>query len=129
MRTLLEGQMPDISVVFFKNEDNSVPFLEWFDALPSKVQAKCRLRIERLRDLGHALRRPEADYLGDDIYELRVRHQSVNYRILYFFHGKLAAILSHGLQKEKAVSPKEIGLAVKRKAMFTSNPKAHTFED
>jgi phage-related protein len=121
--------MPQTPVVLFKDDDGSVPFLEWFDNLPPKVKAKCLLRIERLREMGHELRRPEADYLRDDVYELRVRHQSVNYRMLYFFHGKVAAVVSHGLQKEQAVPPKEIDLAVKRKAKFLAEPKKHTFEE
>jgi len=27
----------------------------------------------------------------------------MNYRILYFFHGRMAAVLAHGLVKERAV--------------------------
>ena len=121
--------MPNTVVVFFEEDDKSVPFLEWFDELPSKVQSKCRLRIERLREMGHELRRPEADYLRDEIYELRVLHQSVNYRILYFFHRNITAIVSHGLQKERVVPTKEIDLAVNRMAKFVANPKRHTFEE
>src|SRR5437773_233183 len=124
-----EGRMPQTPVVLFKDDDGSVPFLEWFEELPSKVQAKCLLRIERLKELGHELRRPEADYLRDDIYELRVRHQRVNYRMLYFFHGKVAAVVSHGLQKEQTVPAKEIDLAVKRKKKFVADPKRHTLEE
>jgi phage-related protein len=78
-----------------------VPVLKWLDRLPLKVQDKCRVRIERLRDLGHELRRPEADYLRDGIYELRVGFTGMNYRILYFFYGQIAAVLSHGLVKER----------------------------
>src|SRR5439155_3112694 len=111
----------------YRDDDGSVPFLEWFDDLPSKVQAKCLVRIERLKKMGHELRRPEADYLRDEIYELRVGHQRVNYRILYFFHGKVAAVVSHGLEKEAAVPDKEIDLAVKRKKTFVAAPKKHTF--
>ena len=121
--------MPATRVVFFKDDDGSIPIQDWLDEIPSKVQAKCLLRIERLKELGHELRRPEADYLRDGIYELRVRYQSVNYRMLYFFHDKVAAVLSHGLQKEKAVPPKEIDLAVKRKERFIADPKKHTFEE
>ena len=47
--------MPNTTVVFFQDDDKSVPFLEWFDELPSKVQSKCRLRIERLAEMGHEL--------------------------------------------------------------------------
>jgi phage-related protein len=121
--------MPRTPVVLFRDDDGSVPLLEWLDELPSKVQAKCLLRIERLKEMGHELRRPEADYLRDEIYELRVRHQSVNYRMLYFYHGKTAAVLSHGLQKEQAVPPKDIDLALLRKKKFVAAPKKHTCEE
>jgi phage-related protein len=121
--------MAEHRVVFFQDDDGSVPVLDWFEELPSKVQDKCRLRIERLEDLGHQLRRPEADYLRDDIHELRVRHGSVNYRILYFFHGKVAAVLSHGIVKERVVPDREIDLAVKRRSKYLADPKRHTFEE
>ena len=63
--------MPEISLVFYQEDAKTVPVLDWLDRLPAKAQDKCRLRIERLRDLGHELRRPEADYLRDGSYELR----------------------------------------------------------
>ena len=55
-----------------------MPVLEWFDGLPAKAQDKCRVRIQRLSELGHELCRPEADLLRDGIYELRVGLQHVN---------------------------------------------------
>jgi hypothetical protein len=63
--------MSHIQVVLYRDEDGSVPFLDWFGDLPEKAQDKCRVRLERLAALGHELRRPEADYLRDNIYELR----------------------------------------------------------
>lgn len=59
--------MPKTRVALYREEDG--PFLEWFDGLPAKVQDKCYLRLERLREMGHELRRPEADFLRDGIYE------------------------------------------------------------
>ena len=91
--------MPKTQVVFYREADGAVPVLEWFDDLPTKAQDKCRVRIQRLAELGHELRRPEADILRDGIYELRIGLAHVNYRILYFFHGRVAAILAHGLTK------------------------------
>jgi phage-related protein len=121
--------MPQTKVVFFREADGDVPFLEWFDDLPDKVADKCRIKIERLRELGHELRRPEADFLRDGIYELRVRMQRVNYRMLYFFHGNTAAIVSHGIVKESDVPPKEIDRALERKKAFAKAPKTHTYEE
>ena len=71
--------MPRTDVILYQEVDGTVPLLEWFDELPPKALSKCRVSIERLGQLGHELRRPEADYLRDDIYELRIRFQSVNY--------------------------------------------------
>lgn len=56
-------------VVLYREEDGTCPFLDWFERLPSKVQDKCYTRLERLQLLGHELRRPEADYLRDGIYD------------------------------------------------------------
>ena len=106
-----------------------MPVLEWFDGLPAKAQDKCRVRIQRLSELGHELRRPEADLLRDVIYELRVGLQHVNYRILYFFAGRVAAILAHGLTKEDRVPRAAIDVALARKRRYEWAPELHTFAE
>ena len=121
--------MPQTRVVLYCDEDGFVPFLEWFETLPQRAQSKCVVRMERLAELGHELRRPEADYLGDGIYELRAKHSGINYRVLYFFHGKLACVLSHGFMKQQAKVPKrELRKAVERKKLFKRAPDKHTYE-
>jgi hypothetical protein len=81
--------------------------------------------VERLRELGHELRRPEADSLRDGKYELRASLHGLNYRILYFFHGTLAAVVSHGIVEERAVPQKEIDRAIERKKLFAAHPARH----
>lgn len=120
--------MPKTKVVFFQDERGTVPILDWLDELPDKVQVKCLARLKRLEELGHELRRPEADLLRDGIHELRIGLHGLNYRILYFFHGNLAAVVSHGLTKERRVPAREIDEAARRKQLFEANPKRHTFE-
>jgi phage-related protein len=63
------------------------------------------------------------------IYELRVGLEHLNYRILYFFHGRVAAVISHGLVKEDAVPQKEISKALERKRKFESDPQRHTHSE
>jgi hypothetical protein len=121
--------VPKIQVVFYQEVGGSAPVLDWLDTLPSKAQDKCRIKIERLRDLGHELRRPEADLLRGGIYELRVGLQGTNYRILYFFHGRVAAVLARGLVKERVVPPREIDQAIERKRRFERDPGAHTYHE
>ena len=121
--------MPETRVVFYRETDGSVPTQTWLDRLPKKVRAKCIDKIERLQELGHELLPPESDYLRDGIYELRTRFGKVRYRMLYFFFGNVAAVISHGILKKTAkVPPREIELAIERKRNFEQNPVQHTQE-
>lgn len=121
--------MPRTRVVFYQERKGSVPVLEWLDTLPAKIQDKCVVKIERLRERGHELRRPEADLLRNGIYELRIGREGMNYRILYFFHGRMAAVLAHGLVKEREVPTKDIQVALERKRCFDQDPYAHTYRE
>lgn len=119
--------MPPKPIIFYRDEDGRVPLLDWLDGLPDKARLKCLARLQRLETLGHELRRPEADYLRDGIYELRASLQGVQYRMLYFFHKTQAIVVSHGLQKEREVPAVEIGRAIGRKRQLEQSPEKHTF--
>ena len=58
------------------------------------------------------------------------KHSGVNYRMLYFFHGRGIAIVSHGFSKQRAQVPKlEINLAIRRRNAFEEDPETHTHEE
>ena len=84
-------------------------------------------QLSGLPSFGYELRRPLADMLRNGVYELRIRKGRVNYRILYFFHGKDTAILGHALTKEDRVPPAEIERAMRRKQAFEASPSSHTW--
>jgi phage-related protein len=122
--------MPTTDLVFYREGDGSVPALEWLDGLDdAKAIVKCRAKLMRLAELGHELRRPEADLLRDGIYELRIGLSHINYRLLYFFSGKDAVVVCHGLTKGAKVPPGEIELAIARRERFQLDPTAHTFRE
>jgi phage-related protein len=135
--------MPQTNVLFYQDDNGQVPVLEWLWELKRrnrKAYAKCvrfahrRLRltvarIRRLAELGHELRRPESDYLRDDIYELRAKLGRVNYRILYFFYGQNVAILDHAITKEGKIPDVEINRAIRRKEAFFHVPESHSYEE
>src|SRR5437879_5817529 len=123
--------MPAIKVLLFREDDGTVPLLQWLDELGDpKAVAKCRVRMELLSKTGSSRRRPQAGFLRDGIYELRVRVGNKQLRLLYFFHGQAAAIVSHGIIKRTgAVDPKEIDGAVERRAKFKKQPARHTYEE
>jgi hypothetical protein len=128
--------MPATHVIFYAEQDES-PFLAWLDEQQEKVQDKIFDAIARLEQLGYELRRPEAEYLRDDIYELRVKKGHVNYRPLYFFDdakdraGRVTlrrAVIAHGCTKEGRVEARDIDLAAKRRKQYLANRAAHTYE-
>src|ERR1700757_5068519 len=121
--------MPKTTVYFYQESPGDVPVWDWLKDLKKhdrKGFAKCVAKIQRLEVLGHELRRPEADYLEDGIYELRAKKGRVNYRTLYFFHGKTVALLAHALTKEEDIPLSDLTRAKNRKAAFERNPAAHT---
>ena len=124
--------MPLTSVIFYCEQDGTSPVLAWLEELRArnpKAWANCRVRIEQLQQAGHELRRPAADLLRDGIYELRARQGHVQYRILYFYHGRNIAVLAHSLTKEDRVPSVDIERALGRKRLFEAKPKDHTYEE
>ena len=123
--------MPRTHVAFYQEADGEPPVVNWLRELlrtNERAWSNCRARIELLAQSGHELRRPAADYLRDGIYELRAKQGHVQYRLLYFFHGRQVAILAHSLTKEDTIPVVDIERAIKRKKLFEANPKEHTYE-
>ena len=125
--------MPETRVIFYQDEKGKVPVLEWLDELEQqdpKGLLNCLDRIQQLASMGHELRRPLADFLRDGIYELRASHRRVQYRILYFFHGRNIAIIAHAIVKEgSAVPDVDINRAIERQQLFITDPANHTYEE
>jgi hypothetical protein len=123
--------VPRTHVAFYREANGESPVVNWLHELlqtNERAWVNCRARIELLGQLGHELRRPAADYLRDGIYELRAKQGHVQYRMLYFFHGRQVAILAHSLAKEDEIPAVDIERAIKRKRLFEANPKEHTYE-
>jgi len=119
--------MPLSQLILYQEKNGEVPLLQWLDEESTKVQIKAVAGLSKLAEFGHELRRPHADYLRDDIYELRFKDGRRNLRILYFFAGRNIVVASHGLAKEAAVPPREIDVAISRRERFLLNPRVHTY--
>jgi len=79
--------MPRTEVVFYRENAEEVPLLDWLTAIRGsdpKAYEKCVAAIGMLAASGHELRRPIADYLQEGVY----------------VHGRDLAILSHALIKD-----------------------------
>ncbi len=122
--------MPPTEVVFYRETTGDAPVLDWLKELRRsnyKAYEGCVAAIERLAQFGYELRRPTAGFLRDGIYELRIKSGHVNYRILYFFHGRKVAILGHALTKEEKIPKADLERALRRKKTFEADPEAHSY--
>ncbi len=122
--------MPRTEILFYQEKERVVPVRDWLKDLRHSdrlAYAKCAAAIERLAERGHELRRQLADFLKEGVYELRLKKGTVNYRILYFFHGRNVAVLAHGLIKEGPVPEADILRTLRRRERFEDDPEAHTF--
>lgn len=120
--------MSKTNIHLYREANGDIPLLEWLIKIKvqnKKVFEKCIAGIKRLEKHGHQLRRPHADFLRDGIYELRMREQNIQCRILYFFEGKNCIILSHGLVKKDAVPSADIDRAIARKVKCEQFPEIH----
>lgn len=121
--------MPLTRIIFYQEEPSKAPVVDWLRELRRTdrlAYAKCVARIRRLAALRHELRRPEADILRDDVYELRTKKDQVQYRVRYFFSSQNIAVLRHALTKEGKIPDADIERAVRRKKAFTREPACHT---
>jgi phage-related protein len=118
--------MPSVSVLFYREGDD-VPCLDWLESLQRKPAEKILAALDRLADLGHEAHNSSrlVEYLGNDLYELRVRYGSVNYRVIYFFFGRTAVVLSSGFTKEREIPPIESERAGSRREQFLLDPEQH----
>lgn len=121
--------MPEVEVIFYKNTDQRIPIREFLEELSEKDRDKCLARIKWLKDRGHEIGPPVSKPLRDGIHELRVKGENRNYRMLYFFHGRMAVVVSHGIvKKTQKVPPQEIEKAIERKIEFEADPDGRAFK-
>ena len=124
--------MPRTDLLAFRDERGETPLAGWLRHLEEtndKAFVKVLVRLQMLGDLGHELRRPHADILRDGIHELRAKVGRVNYRVLYFFHGRNVVVLTHGFTKEDKVPDAEIDRAVRWKSLVETAFLKHTTDE
>jgi phage-related protein len=106
--------MDDWSIEFYALENDESPLADWYTAQSTKVQAKFLRTFELLEDLGIEIGMPHVKPLGDKLYEVRVRVDRNNFRVIYFAYTDRRFILLHGFQKKSQKTPtKELETAQK----------------
>ena len=86
--------------------------------LPKKDQAKILRDIDLLQEFGFSLGMPYIKKMKgtDNLWELRVKQSTNNYRFFYFSLKDNKLVLLHGFKKKTQKTPKkEINIAETRK--------------
>lgn len=117
----------DYRVLYYEDINQKSQIFNYIEKLKDNEQIKVLNWIKKLQEEGPNLPRPYADYLRDDIYELRVKLTGDQIRILYFFCFKDYIVLTHSFRKNtQKVPPKEI-----KKALICRNDflERYTLDD
>lgn len=112
-------------VEYYETSTGLCPTKEFLDKRDKEKELPAIMHdIDQLERYGFRLTRPQADYLRDDIYELRTRIGHINYRLLYFFFYNEKIIITHGSSKIKIVLPSDIDKAIRyKKDYFSRNER------
>ncbi len=91
-------------VELYTDANGGCPLDDFLDQMPMKHKAKVQKFVQVLEEQGPGLPRPYADVLDGPIRELRVPFGNLQYRIFYFFYGKVI-IMTHGMIKKTGPVP------------------------
>ncbi len=101
-------------IIYF-TRNNTCPILEFLEQIPKKDAAKILRDIDLLEEFGLSLGMPYIKKMmgTKDIWELRVKQSTNNYRIFYFTMKSKQIILLNAFQKKTSKTPpKELNKAI-----------------
>jgi phage-related protein len=90
---------------FYRTITGAEPALDYIRSQIRSHRAKIGRALQYLEDVGHLARRPQVDYLGDQIYELRVAIEQHQHRLFYFFHERSIIVITSGIFKNEGKVP------------------------
>ena len=86
--------------VYYLTGSGKSPVEEFIKFLKQRTRQKFFACVDLLEEYGKRLPRPHARHIGNGIYELRVRGQEGQIRILYFFFQQEKIIFTNGFIKK-----------------------------
>lgn len=112
----------------YQENPGDVPLLDFLADLRDSARVEIIASIEALGRLGHRMRPPHNEHLGDQLYYLRINGEGGTYRVFYWPFGQGIVVLGHGFSKKtNRCPPQEIGKAMKQRERFAADPAGHTY--
>jgi phage-related protein len=102
-------------VVFYETARGERPAEAWLRDQNVKVQARFARIFDLLEEHGTSVREPYVTHLRDKLWEVRLEHQRVQYRLLYFSVSRRQFVMLHGFVKKTQRTPaRELEVAEQR---------------
>jgi len=106
-------------IEYFETGKGRCPVQEFIDSLDTRSKAKIARALDLLEEFGIKLGMPYAKHVEGDLWELRTRARSNQYRIIYFLYTRGVFILLHGFTKKSGPIPQQdLRAARDRRAEF-----------
>lgn len=106
-------------IEFYRLSDGTAPVEEFLDTLNIKMRNKALDSLLILENFGNNLREPYSKYMGNGLFELRIKFSTDISRIFYFFYTNNKIILTNGFIKKTHKTPRsQLILARKYKADY-----------
>jgi len=114
MKMLMQASNP-WAVVFYETSRGDRPAEAWLKSQDVKVQARFGRIFDLLEEHGTNVREPYVAHLRDKIWEVRLEHQRIQYRLLYFPAPRRRFVMLHGFVKKTRRAPaRELEIAEQR---------------
>lgn len=103
-------------IEFYEDSHGNIPVQDFISRQSYKVKAKMLKFLDLLEEFNLSLGQPYVEKLADsDVWELKIRHGSDYFRILYFAASGRKFIILHAFIKKTDITPKrEIEIAEAR---------------
>jgi len=94
-------------IEYFETAKGKRPVQEFIDSLDTRSKAKIARTLDLLEQFGIKLGMPYAKHVEGDLWELRTRVGSNQYRLIYFLFAGGVFILLHGFMKKSGQIPQQ----------------------
>lgn len=102
------------NIEFYELPNGEVPVIDFLESLNLKMRDKAYMSFELLKEFGNNMREPYSKYLGNGLFELRIRFSNDIARVFYFFYDGEKIVLTNGfIKKRKKTPPRELEKARK----------------
>jgi phage-related protein len=113
-------------IEYYESETGDTPVEEFLDTLDAKSKAKVARTLDLFEEFGIRLGMPYTRHLEKQLWELRIRHGSNRYRIIYFLFTGKTFVLLHGFTKKTDTIPKaDLKIAEIRRDDYLSGRRHH----